>query len=208
MIKKRIKTELIHALKIFWEKGYTPGEDSGDICPRPCEKVRVLENWSKLKEEQVTVIDLNGNYIENNGIFATVEAPMHLEIYKARPEVNVVVHSHVVWSSAFAVTGKNIPLTLAEQTLFLGGEVICAKYGKVGSIVLAKNIVEALGKNKMAAIMRNHGAVVLGKDISHALRLADFLEKGAKTIAIAKILGNVIEIKPNEILDESIIDII
>jgi L-fuculose-phosphate aldolase len=70
---------------------------------------------------------------------------MHLLIYKTRRNVNAIVHSHAVWSSAFAVTGRSIPLVLAEQSLRLGGEVRCADYGRVGSDELADNIVKALG---------------------------------------------------------------
>ena len=86
-----------------------------------------------------------GKLVDDSGLLPTVEAPMHLAIYRARPDVNAIVHSHAVWSSTFAVTGKNIPLILSEQSLRLGGEVICAAYGKVGSEEIARNIVAALG---------------------------------------------------------------
>ena len=129
---------------------------------------------------------------------------MHLAIYRARPDVNAIVHSHAIWSSAFAVTGKNIPLILAEQSLRLGGEVVCAAYGKVGSEEIAKNIVAALGKHKMAALMQNHGAVALGVTLEEAFIASDFLEKGAQVAILGGTLGPLIVRKPDEILDESL----
>jgi L-ribulose-5-phosphate 4-epimerase len=215
MINNEIKKALVKATKSFWEKGLTPGSDDGDlsikdpennniyICPRPNQTLKI-PNWGVITDKDVVVMDIEGKIIENTDVLPTVEYPMHLAIYKARPGVNAIVHSHAVWSSAFAITGKNIPLVLSEQSLHLGGEIVCAEYGKVGSKVLAQNVVKALGKEKMAALLRNHGAVVLGKDIKEALMLSDFLEIGAKAVILGSILGKVIEIKPEDILDESL----
>lgn len=214
-IKLEYKEMVASAAKVFWEKKLTPGMDSGDlsfrdadtgfiyICPRPGKNFDV-PNWAALKPENICVIDIDGNLVEDVGLLPTVEAPMHLHIYKARQEISAIVHSHPLWSSAFAITGKNIPLALAEQALFLGGEVICAEYGAVGSEELAVNIVKALGKDKKAAILRNHGSVTIGSSLSEALVLADFLEHGAQVAIMGSILGKVLEIDPGKILDPSL----
>jgi len=214
-IKQEYKEMIASYAKLFWEKRLTPGMDSGDIsfrdqdtgyiyiCPRPKENFDI-PNWGVLKAENVCVIDLDGNLVEDAGLLPTVEAPMHLHIYKAREETNAIVHSHPLWSSAFAVTGKNIPLSLAEQALFLGGEVICAEYGVVGSEALAQNIVKALGKDKKAALLRNHGSVTIGRDLMEAFVLADFLEHGAQVAIMGSILGKLIEVSPDNILYPSL----
>lgn len=214
-VKPNLKEEVAKATRLFWEKQLTPGQDSGDtslrdpetgyiyICPRPDERLKI-PNWGVIKADDIVVIDWSGKIIDGVNLLPTVEAPMHLHIYQARPEINAIVHSHAVWSSAFAVTGKNIPLILAEQSLFLGGEVVCAEYGKVASEQLAQNVVKALGKNKMAALMRNHGAVCVGKDFEEAFIVSDFLEKGAQVALFGNILGKLIVRRPDEILDESL----
>lgn len=214
-VKPILKEEVAKATRLFWEKQLTPGQDSGDtslrdaetgyiyICPRPNERLKI-PNWGVIKADDIVVIDPNGKIIDGSDLLPTVEAPMHLYIYKARPEINAIVHSHAVWSSTFAVTGKNIPLILAEQSLFLGGEIVCAEYGKVASEQLAKNIVKALGNNKMAALMRNHGAVCIGKDFEEAFIVSDFLEKGAQVALFGNILGKLIVRRSDEILDESL----
>lgn len=201
----------------FVNHNLTPGMDSGDwsmkdpetgyiyICPRPSKYVDIIPDWSILKSENVCVIDGEGNAIDDNGLLPTVEVPMHLEIYKARPDVFAIVHAHPIYSSAFAVTGENIPILLAEQALFLGGEVICAEYGVVGSKALADNIVEALGTDRKAALLRNHGAVTVGKDLREAFILADFLEHGAYVAILAKTVGKPIEIAMDNILDPSLL---
>lgn len=216
-VKYEYKEMVADGAKLFWEKKLTPGMDSGDlsfrdketgyiyICPQPAENFEIM-NWGVLKPENICVIDIEGNLVEDIGLLPTVEAPMHLEIYKARPEINAIVHSHPIWSSAYAVTGKNIPLTLAEQALFLGGEVICAEYGVVASDALAKNIVNALGKNKKAALMRNHGSVTIGTSLTEAFVLADFLEHAAQVAIMGSVLGKLIVVDENNILDPSLLE--
>ena len=216
MIKKYFKEELTKAVRIFWKKDLSPGQDSGDvslkdfetnyiyICPRPNKNLEI-PNWGVIEEKDIVVIDMDGNVIGNSENLPTVEAPMHIKIYKARPEIGAIIHSHATWSSAFAITGKNIPLVLAEQSLFLGGEVICAEYGKVGSKELAHNIVIALGRKKMAALLRNHGAVCIGRNLEEAFIVSDFLEKGAQKTVLGTILGDLIIKSSDEILDESLL---
>jgi L-ribulose-5-phosphate 4-epimerase len=215
-VRQELREEVAAATRLFWEKGLTPGRDAGDtslrdaetgliyICPRPKPNVLRIPNWGMIKAEHIVVITPEGKVLDDSGLLPTVETPMHLAIYKARPEMNAIVHSHAVWSSAFAVTGKNIPLILAEQSLHLGGEVICAAYGRVASEEIARNIVAALGKNKKAALMQNHGAVALGVNFEEAFLTSDFLEKGAQVALLGATLGPWVVRKPEEILDDSL----
>ncbi len=201
----------------FVEKKFTPGMDSGDwsmrdtetgliyICPRPNSAFDICPDWSVIKAEHICVYNIDGTSAEDNGFLPTVELPMHLAIYKARPECNAVVHSHPIYSSAFAATGENVPVLLAEQALFLGGDVICAEYGLVGSTALADNIVQALGKTHNAALLRNHGAVILGKNLEQAFVLSDFLEHAAHVAQLAKCVGTPITISMDYILDPSLL---
>jgi L-fuculose-phosphate aldolase len=216
VIKREIKAALAEAAKEFYENGWTPGEDSGDISvrdpetglvylyPRPCAKIPVIRNWSVLTEEFIPVADPDGNLVGDTHLYPTVEWPMHIAIYRARKDINAIVHSHAVYSSAFAVTGQNIPCVLAELTLFLGGEIPCAPFGKVGSWDLADKMVAALGKDKMAALMRSHGAIACGADLDQAMSYHAFLEKSAQTVLYAKLLGKLEILDPNDVLDESL----
>lgn len=81
---------------------------------------------------------------------------------------------------------------------------MCAGYGPVGSDELAVNILKALGQNKYAALMMNHGAVCVGRNFEEAFIVSDFLEKGAKTAAVGSLLGDLITREPGEILDEKL----
>ena len=203
MIKKQLKKEVATATKIFWEKRLSAGRDAGDtslkdprsnlvyICPRPTEKMKIT-NWGIIRSQDIVAINMNGEVVDDSDLLPSLEAPMHLAIYKARPEINAIIHSHAIWSTVFAITGKNIPLVDAEMDEFLGGEVVCAEYAEVATEELASNVVNALGRNKFAALMRNHGAVCIGKNFEEAFTVSDFLEKSAKTVLFGKLLGGVI----------------
>lgn len=207
---KEMTAKAVHE---FWKKDLSPGYDSGDlsirdsetgdiyVCPRPDEHLKI-PNWNTITKADIVKINIDGEVTGASDHLPTIEAPMHLHIYRAREEINAIVHSHALWSSAFAVTGQNIPLALAESALFIGGEIRCAKYAPAGSQELAENIIDALEGEKKAALMRNHGAVCLGKDIEEAFIVSDFLEKSAKTIVAGRVLGDIITRDPEEILDE------
>jgi len=203
MIKQKLKQEVAQAAVMLWKKGLSIGRDAGDtsfrdpkdqliyICPRPTEKL-IIKNWGITKAEHIVVINPKGEVVDGGDILPTLEAPMHLSIYKARPEINAIVHTHPVWSTVFAITGKNIPLIDAEMDAFLGGEVVCAEYAEVGTEELGQNVVAALGTTKFAALIRNHGAVCIGTDFDNAFNTSNFLEKSAQTVVFGTLMGGVI----------------
>jgi L-fuculose-phosphate aldolase len=201
MVKQEWKKKLTEYTYKFYDMGLSPSQDSGDISmrdpetnliyvdPRPSSTLEI-PNWRAIKPEDIIVVDLEGNIVDaGHDRFPTVELPMHLAIYKSRPEVYGIIHSHAIYSSAFAIIGWNIPNALAEQALYIGGETPCAKYAPVGSGELANNITAALGKTHQAALLCSHGAVCVGKDIDEAFRVSEYLEKGAQTVSIALSMG-------------------
>ena len=92
------------------------------------------------------------------------------------------------------------------EAAFIGGEVVCAEYGKVGSQLLADNIVRALGDKKKAALLRNHGAVAIGKTMREAFTVSDYMEKIAKVAMYAKAMGSrPVSLDVEDIKDENLI---
>lgn len=203
MIKEELQKEVAESAILLWKKGLSAGRDAGDtsirdpetnlvyICPQPTDKLEIL-NWGDITSNDIVVVNFNNEVVDGTDLLPSQESPMHIEIYKARPEINAIVHSHPIWSTVFAITGKNIPVVDAEMDEFLGGEVVCAEYGIVGTKELGENVVKALGKDKLAALMRNHGAVCIGKNLEAAFNTSNFLEKGAQTVLFGYLLGGLI----------------
>ncbi len=212
-----LKIKVAKACHLFWDKHLTTGNDGGDvslrdpatgliyICPSATSS-QVIPNWGAVSPTDIVVTDIEGNVVEaNTYVKPTVECKLHYEIYKARPEINAIVHSHAVYSTIFAAAGMNIPPCIVEAA-FLGGEVVCAGYGKIGSQLLADNVVKALGPKKKAALMMNHGAVAIGKTFREAFTASDYLEKLAKVAFMCKSMGaEPICVDVNDLKDETLI---
>ena len=119
----------------------------------------------------------------------SVEKELHLSVYRARPEVNAVVHTHPIYSTAFSSMGEGIPLLLDEAAQVLGAPVQAAKYALPGSPELARSCVEALGDKAMACLLRSHGAVCLGEDLEKAFTVSNVLEATARIYLCIRAMG-------------------
>lgn len=120
---------------------------------------------------------------------ASIESAMHAAIYQARPDVNVIIHTHQVTASAVALLGKNIPALFDEQVRFLGRSVDMVPYGASGTGWLKSNIVRKLKNHANAYIMANHGALILGPDLERAMFNVELLEKCAVAFLMAYYTG-------------------
>lgn len=117
------------------------------------------------------------------------ELPIHVEIYKKRPDVHCVVHTHPLYATAFSATGQALKPVNNEGVLFAGS---LAYFDRVTDLVvtpkLGQALADALG-NKKAVIMKNHGIVVVGASIQEAAVRAFLLEKTIKTLFVARGFG-------------------
>ena len=225
-IKQEYKQKCLEMTYHFYDCGLSTGNDSGDISirdpetnliyidPRPNKNFRITPNWRCITVDDIVIIDMDGNVVDggkSGDKNPTVEAPMHLCIYRARPDCHAIIHSHALYSSVFACTGKDIPACLVETFLTAKGDIPCAEYGTVSSVTLGNNIVKALGAEKKAALLRQHGAVYIGSDIEEAFVVAGYVEKAAQVSLLAWSAGlNILDLPRTneEIFDVSIMDII
>lgn len=205
-INQELKNEVARSGPLLIEKGLTPGRDFGDtslrdpqtgliyILPRPSPRQPICD-WSQVTADDVAVINMNGEIVGDSNVLPTIETPMHLRIYEARPEVNGIVHSHGEWSSIFAALRQNIPaVTLDALETICTEEIRCSAYAQIATKELGDSVVEALGKKSKAALMANHGAVCIGTSLNEAFLVAYLLEKLSMQVAFGNILGKPIPI--------------
>lgn len=144
-------------------------------------------SYDKLSPDNLVVVDLNGKIIEGE-LKPSVDMATHLYIYRNMPDVNSVIHTHSTYASAFAATGKEIPVCLTAMADFFGSNIPLGDLVLIGEEEIGKEIVNKIGNSK-AIIMKNHGPFTIGASVNEALKAAVFLEEGAKTLIMAKILG-------------------
>ena len=137
--------------------------------------------------DMMVVVDYDGNKVSGDRD-ASSELPMHLEIYRNRPDVNGVVHAHPPTATGFAVAG--IPLTravLAEVITTLGSIPI-AEYGTPSTAELPEAVRKYI-KAHDGMLLANHGAVTCGPSVMAAYYKMETIEHFAKISLVARLLG-------------------
>ena len=144
--------------------------------------------YYRLQPEELVVVDLDGRPVAEGGLKPSSETLLHLEIYRQRPDVQAVAHTHSIYASVAAVIGRDIPPLIDEMLLTIGGPVKVSNYAFPGTAELAEAAYAALG-DRNAALLRNHGAVGVGPDIWEALDVCDLVERLAQIFVLARNFG-------------------
>src|SRR5438552_10858825 len=122
-----------------------------------------------LTERDLVAVDLSSG--KTNGMRRpSSEWQLHVQVYGKRADVNAVVHHHGVWSTAAAVARAPIPILVDEASDI--GPISVAPYAPSASEELAHVISEELEKGRNAALLANHGAVAVGRNLREAMRRA------------------------------------
>jgi L-fuculose-phosphate aldolase len=129
-------------------------------------------DYERMQARDVGVHDLSGAVVEAE-LAPSSELPLHLAVYTASDH-QVVVHTHAVASTALSVVVNEVPASHYYTALF-GGGIRVAPYATFGSDQLARNVTAAL-KDRTAALMGNHGAVLVGSELAKVLSQVAYLE--------------------------------
>lgn len=103
----------------------------------------------------------------------------HLDIMKARPEVNAIVHAHPTYCTTIAIMGREIPAIHYMVAVAGGSDIRCAPYATFGTAELSAHAVEAL-RDRKACLLAQHGMIAVGSSLSQAMWLAVEVETLAR----------------------------
>lgn len=156
--------------------------ESGLVCVTPSGM-----EYDAMTPEDIVVVDERGAVIEG-GWKPTVETPTHLCVYRARPDVQAVIHAHAPHATAFGVAYRPIPLVLMEAACCLGRPVPIAPYMMSGSDAFGQLITDVMGAGN-AVVWGNHGILVAGPSLKQALSMAHAVEDNAQAYLLAIQLG-------------------
>ena len=144
-------------------------------------------NLDNLGPHGLSVIDLFGEPVEEE-LPPSSESALHLGIYRGRPDVGCVIHSHPIYATVAAVAGREIPPLIDEVVIKIGGPVPVAEYGFPGSEELAEKSLAALGDG-MAVLLRHHGLITVGHTSAEALENSLLVERLARIFLYTSLLG-------------------
>ena len=189
-LDEQVRAEIVEAGRRMYDRGFVASND-GNISARLDDKrlMTTPKSVSKgfITPDMMVVVDYDCHKVSGDRD-ASSELPMHLEIYRNRPDVNGVVHAHPPTATGFAVAG--IPLTravLAEVITTLGSIPI-AEYGTPSTDELPEAVRKYI-KAHDGMLLANHGAVTCGNTVLSAHFKMETIEHFAKISLVARLLG-------------------
>jgi L-ribulose-5-phosphate 4-epimerase len=190
----RLHLELPKNNLVAWTSGNVSGRDpqSGLVVIKPSGI-----KYEDLQPEHMVVLDLEGDIVEGK-LSPSSDTASHLYIYRHRPDVNGIVHTHSRYATAFAAIGKPIPVYLTAQGDEFGGPIPCGGFALIGGEEIGQVVVESIGTSP-AVLLKNHGVFTVGKNAEAALKAAVMVEDVAATIWLALQIGQPDEIAPENV---------
>ncbi|MGQ9626301.1 MAG: L-ribulose-5-phosphate 4-epimerase [Anaerolineae bacterium] len=179
---------------VTWTSGNVSGRDrdTGYVVIKPS-GVR----YENLHPEDMIVVDLEGQVIEGR-LNPSVDTATHLYIYRHRPDVGGIVHTHSTYATVFAVLGRPIPVYLTAIADEFGGPIPVGSYAPIGGEEIGREVVRSIGDSP-AILMKNHGVFTIGPNPTAAVKAAVMVEDVARTVYFALLLGQPDEIPPEEV---------
>jgi L-ribulose-5-phosphate 4-epimerase len=153
--------------------------------------------YEEMRPEHMLVLDLDGKIVEGN-LKPSSDTASHLYIYKHRPDVAGVVHTHSPYATAFAAVNRPIPVVLTAIADEFGGPIPCGGFALIGDEAIGKVVLESIGRSP-AVLLKNHGVFTIGKDAKSAVKAAIMTEDSAKTVWLALQIGLPDEIPTEEV---------
>lgn len=173
--------QLLEAALALASEGLSPGS-SGNLSFRRGGGFVITPSGlapGDLETASLVRLDLEGRVLHGS-LSPSSEWPMHAALYRARPEIGAVVHTHSPYATTLACARKAIPPLHYMIAVAALDEVPCAPYESFGSTALAASAVAAIGP-RWATLLANHGQIAVGRNLSHALWVAREVETLART---------------------------
>jgi hypothetical protein len=186
------RQHVVDMCRTMLERGYLKATEGNVSVRVPGRRLYAVTpsnyDYAKMRVEDVCIVDFDGKHVADESaprLAPSIEAGMHANVYRVRPDVNAIVHTHQPYASALAFLRREIPALTDEQVRFLGKRVAIIDYAPAGTGFLAKNVEKKVAGGDNAFIIANHGVVALGTDPDRAVFNMALLEK----VSIAYLLS-------------------
>jgi L-ribulose-5-phosphate 4-epimerase len=192
----RLHAELVRYELVVWTAGNVsarvPGADLLVIKPSGIA-------YGDLDADTMIVCDLDGSVVDGS-LSPSSDTAAHAYVYRAMPHVGGVVHTHSTYASAWAARGEEIPCVLTAMADEFGGPIPVGPFAIIGDDSIGQGIVQTLSDHRSPAVlMRNHGVFAIGPDARAAVKAAVMCEDVARTVHLARQLGEPVAIEQSAI---------
>lgn len=195
----KIKEQMCDIGRRIWLRGFCAGNE-GNHSYRIAEN-RVLctptgVSKGQLKPDDLCTVDLEGKQLAGSRK-RTSEISLHLAIYKARPDVKAVIHSHPPHATAFAVAGIDLPTCVHPEAEVFLGPVKMAKYVTPGDQRLGESVLPFV-KDSNTILLQSHGVVTFDMDLEKAYYELEIVDAYARLLILAKQVGGIRQLSADE----------
>ncbi|OGO22945.1 MAG: L-ribulose-5-phosphate 4-epimerase [Chloroflexi bacterium RBG_16_51_16] len=189
-----LNQQLLQNDLVAWTSGNVSGRDkkSGLLVIKPS-GIR----YEELTPRKMVVVDLDGKVVEGD-YKPSSDTFAHVYVYRHRPDVHGVVHTHSCFATAWAAAGRSIPPILTAICDEFGGAIPLGAYAKIGGDEIGREIIRSIGESP-AILMKNHGVFTIGVSPEAAVKTAVMVEDAARTAFYAFHLGTPDEIPADEV---------
>lgn len=152
----------------------------------------------RIQAPDLLVMDASGGIVKpaaDPTLKPTSEQPMHLEVYRQRPDVRAVIHTHLIYANALVIAKGKIRMDVMPEAAAFLGSVPVTDFAMPSSTQNADAIHSLITAHDVILI-RNHGSLAVGKNLDEALILTERLEHIAKTLTYAELLGGAQPLPP------------
>ena len=190
-----IRKEICDVGHKLWLKGFVAAND-GNISVKLNENEYLCTptgvSKGSLTPDMIIKVDKNGNKLEGK-LNPSSEIKMHMRVYRERPDVTAVVHAHPPVSTAFTVADIDLDQYILPEAVLTIGDVPTCDYGTPSTMEIPDSL-DPFIQNHDAFLLRNHGALTVGCDLTKAFFVMEEVEFNAVICKHAMELGAVHEI--------------
>jgi L-ribulose-5-phosphate 4-epimerase len=156
-------------------------------------------SYDELSADAMVVTDLDGNLVDGD-YTPSSDTAAHAYVYRHMPDINGVVHTHSTYATAWCARAEPIPCVLTMIADEFGGDIPVGPFALIGDDSIGRGIVDTLaGSRSKAVLMRNHGVFTIGRTPREAVKAAVMCEDVARTVHIARQLGEVLPIAETDV---------
>ena len=201
----KLKKQICDVGRNIWLKGFCAGNE-GNHSVRIGED-RVLctpSGYSKgfLSPEMVTTVDMDGTQVDRQNAYKrSSEVKVHLAIYRHRPDVKAVIHSHPPHATTFAIAQVPLPEGIHPEAEVFLGRVPTAPYATPSRQDLPDSIIPLIGEHTNSVLMGNHGSVSFSHSLTDTYYKLEILDAYCRILLLTRQLGRANVLNPKQMAD-------
>lgn len=186
------REEVTYFMRRLYDKNLTTCS-GGNISLRCANNMALITpsalDKGEMRADQIVLMDMSMDGMNlTPELPLTIEWELHMEVLKARPDVNAVIHAHPPYATAFACMDVPLDITISSEIYLLIDGIVDAPYAPPGTAELAHNVASSMAKANVG-FMENHGVLTIGPSLLKAFDLMEVIENTAKMNFVARTFG-------------------